>query len=710
MTQQQSLTAEKITGTVDHIRYRGENGWCVVGMEDGTVCVGTMPGVRQGADVEIIGEWTEHPDHGRQLEVDTFSQHTPTDVDGLAAWLKRVDGVGSVYADHLAQAAGGDDVDPDDFFDADGVPEDVCEKAAEAWAQDSAKRDALIALQGMGLTSKQADRAWKRWGQGAPQRVESNPYCLTQLSQIGFERADGIARGAPHRIGFDDAKRLRAGCMYTLKEARQGSGHVGMPLEDLRAESADTLGVPAHKMKEPIKWMLDDGQLVRRHGLIYRATDDADEGKLADGLRVIDANALAIAPDADAPDTLTDEQAAAFRATLHDGGVVTLTGGPGTGKTYTLNAIVEAAQASMHKVRLAAPTGRAAKRMEEVTGQEAKTIHRLLGFSPDSQGFQCDPNEFQGLIIVDETSMLDTWLACQLIRCVNPSATLLFVGDPDQLPSVGPGYVLHDVIESDVGASVELTEIHRQAQGSGIVKCAYQVNAGDTPDLDRQYDDFNAMRVRGGAQAREAVSVCVDRLTDDEYGYSLTEDIQVLAPSYDGEAGVNALNEILQRKAHNGRPDGRELGGTIFAAGDRVMHLKNNYDLGVMNGDVGTVAEVAPQGEDLTPHGERETAIAVDYPAEGRVYYTAYVAASELTLAYACSIHKSQGSEYPVAITVLTFHYLLCERTLLYTAITRAADRGILIAEPKALHRAVENNSPVDRYRNLKTRLNKETT
>jgi len=723
---QQSLTAETIEGTVDTIIYQGNDGWTVAALEDGTSIVGTMPGVRVGADVEVTGEWKTHDKYGRQLDVDSFHAKQPTDVDGLAAWLERVDGVGATYARRLADAAGGGDVEPDDFRDVDGVPERVQQAAAEAWETDKTRRDALVALQSLGLTSKQADKAYERWGGNAAGKVESDPYCLTLLPQIGFQTADAIARQPPLQVDKDAPVRLKAGCAYALKKARQDNGHVGLPADTLCTHAAELLGVSAPQVRNPIDWMIDDGRLAEHRGLVYRNGDLGDEQSVASEIRQIDRCGLAVAPDAEPPDTLTDQQKQAFTAALHDGGVVTLTGGPGTGKTYTLDAIVDAVLQTDDDLYLAAPTGRAAKRITEVTGEHAQTVHRLLDFAPvetvgeDGEikpaGFRCDHNSLDGLVVVDEVSMLDTALAARLFERIAPTATVLLVGDPDQLPSVGPGYVLHDILESDVGTSCHLTEIHRQAQGSGIVETAYKVNAGDMPDLGRQFDDFNTMEVHGAEQAQKAADACISRLTDDDLGYTLHEDIQVLAPMYDGESGVDALNRLLQYRAHGSqKPDGRTCGGTLFAAGDRVMQTRNNYNLGTMNGDIGTVTEVAPEGEYLEPQmraDDTDVVLRVDYPSIPHpVGYTAYEAAGEVTLAYACTIHKAQGSEYPVVVVVLTTqHWIMCERTLLYTAITRASERGILIADPKALGRACEENSPVDRHRNLDSMLNGDDT
>jgi len=607
-----------------------------------------------------------------------------------------------VKANRIAQeVCASGDVTPDAIRDCTSVDPDLAERAADAWAEDDDKRDAMVALQGMGLTTSQAQKSYKAWESSAPRKVQENPYCLARLDQIGFATADGVARGMG--IDHDADIRLRAGAEYCCKEARQ-DGHVGLPRKALEAACADTLNVPREKSREPIDWMIKAGRLVEEHGLICRSADASDEQTVADELARLGRQDATMTENElvawlDAHDySLTDQQREAFVATLGDAGLVTLTGGPGTGKTYTLQAICDAWDEYGDQMHLASPTGRAAKRITEVTGYHAQTIHRLLAFRP-GQGFTADVDSIDGLVVIDETSMLDTMLAARLFEAIDPSATVLLVGDPDQLPSVGPGYVLQDILDGPAGHAAHLTKIHRQAEGSGIVKTAYQVNDGTPPSLTDQHDDFGVVEVTGSRQAAKAVDAVANRM--EEKGYDLTTDVQFLAPMYNGEAGVDAINSRLQKKVHAaGMSSARNLGGTNFVQGDRVMQTRNNYELGVTNGDVGRIRHVYPKTANV------DKALDVQVDGAGVVEYTAYEAASELNLAYACTIHKSQGSEYPVAVVVLTAsHWIMCERTLLYTALTRAAEFGVLIAELKALRRACENNSPVDRHRALTQRL-----
>ncbi|MFB6374079.1 MAG: AAA family ATPase [Bradymonadaceae bacterium] len=716
MTQQQTLTSETLEGTVHTIRYQGDDGWSVAQLDSGETLVGTMPGLRKGLEVQVRGEWGEHPDYGEQFQVDTFEQHTPTSEDGIASWLEaQVDGIGLVRARRIAQSLdveGEPTADEIRGCDAD-VRDELLERAASAWSDDVERRSALVTLQGLGLTSLQAKKAWKKWATRAPEIVESDPYRLVELTQIGFQTADGIARGMG--VGRDDDVRLRAGILYALNQATD-DGHVGLPKKELTAEAADALDVRDEAVYPHIGWILERDRLVAERGLLFEPTLARDERRVASRLQAIDAATDTNGHDEGArPDRyaalLTDEQRDAFEAAWSGGGVVTLTGGPGTGKTYTLKAIVEAWRTTDESVHLAAPTGRAAKRIEEAVGESASTIHRLLDFRPGT-GFTLEPKSLDGLVVIDETSMLDTHLAARLFERIADETTVLLVGDPDQLPSVGPGYVLQDILDSTIGQSAHLTKVHRQAEGSGIVEIAYHINDGRIPDLDREsYDDLGLVRVDGSAHAQAAVQATVDRL--EEKGFKLADDIQVLAPMYSSEAGVDALNETLQKMAHD--PDalasGEEHGSDRFVVGDRVMQTRNNYDLGVFNGDVGRIVEMG----DLSPTmGERmvyddenpSIAVRVEYPDGREVGYTGYLAAAELTLSYACTTHKAQGSEYPAAVVVLTAsHWIMCERTLLYTAITRAKDFGVLIAEPRALKRAVQHHSPVDRHRALHKRL-----
>jgi len=716
--QDTNRNTDTYTGTVTGVRYQGDDGWTVATLEDDQQSltdqtdipiVGDMPGVHRGARVTVEGTWTTHAKYGDQLQVHAVEIAQPKDPDGIAAWLdETVTGIGPAKGRAIAEAVcdTDGDIDADTIRAVECVRQELADRAADAWDRDNNRRVTMTRLQSMGLSAKQAKRAYKEWGGQAAQKVEANPYVLCDLRRIGFKRADQIA----DQMGIQnhDPQRLRAGLVYTLDQSRQ-DGHVGLPASTLRAEAAGILDVAKDKTAGPVDEMTTSGELVAQHGLVYRPTDADDEQTVADRLADIDAgegdpamssDEASAWLDASGFGTMTDEQRLAFTATMTGTGLVTLTGGPGTGKTYTLDAICQA-WPDDRPMHLASPTGRAAKRMTEVTGEAAETIHRLLDYRPEPYlGFHAELGSLEGLVIVDETSMLDTSLAARLFERVADTATVLLVGDPDQLPSVGPGYVLQDILDGPVGETCRLTKIHRQAQGSGIVQVAYQINDGRTPDLDHQHDDLGVVKAHSSEYAARAVDATADRLA--EKGFDLREDVQILAPMYASAAGVDKLNAMMQAKVHDGTPSAtRTLGGTDYAVGDRVMQTRNNYELGVMNGGVGVVLEVIAKDTDT------DTALIVD--VDGRdVHYTAYQVASELTLAYACTIHRAQGSEYPATIVVLTAsHWIMCERTLLYTAITRAEDFGVLIAEPRALERACQHHSPVDRHRALVDRLDK---
>ena len=353
MSRQQSITDEKLEGTVDHIKFgpTDDDGYAVAQLQSGTTIVGTMPGIRAGADVTVTGEWTEHSKYGSQFQVSSFTAEQPTDADGLASWLERVDDVGNVYAHDIVDGLEDlEDVTADDIRQVDTVPSRIAEAAADAWQREQERRDVLIALQGYGLTSTQADKAWEKWGQSAPATVEENPYRLTDLSQIGFKTADGLARDQ-FGIDHDATIRIKAGLEYTLKQSRQ-DGHVGLPAETLIAQSADRTGVRASKVRDPFEEMIAHGSLVAEYELVFRPRDANDEQRIATRIREIEASREAPLsfPEADQwidsyADTLTDEQRLAFRSVLAKGGVATLTGGPGTGKTYTLDAICQIGRA-----------------------------------------------------------------------------------------------------------------------------------------------------------------------------------------------------------------------------------------------------------------------------------------------------------------------------------------------------------------------------
>lgn len=739
------MTQREIKGDVTRIFYQGDRDFVIAQVTDTQgeriTIKGNIPGISRGSTVQITGTVEVHEKFGEQLNVTACSETQPTDALGMARFFERVDGVGKKYAQILAQhmITLGDDPTHIEIASCPDVPHSAAQAAADEWCNNRARNTQLARLQGLGLTPLQADRAIDQWSTSAVAKVEANPYILCELLRIGFKVADEIAK-ASFEIDHADPRRIKQGIIYTLKESCTTGGHTGLPRDTLVSESARVLGVHDRQVEKPLAWLLDDERLIQQHDLIFDPITAMDEDDVARrAVSIAGESPYQFELDACETNGLTDEQSEAVRYAMEEGGFLILTGGPGTGKTHTTRSIIQAWKKRNNAIEvdcdscgeqgclrcdksgytvkgvgrpvyLAAPTGRAAKRMEEMSGQPAQTIHRLLKCRPSGDGFtwRRQLREIDGLVIIDEVSMLDTHMAATLLERISDASTVVFVGDPDQLPSIGPGYLLHDLIESGACKSVKLTKIHRQKEGSGIIRCAYAVQSGDTPDL-RQMDDFKTIRVQSAEGAEKAVKACYERLG--EKGFTLPDgspvnifqDVQCLSPmKKKGRAGTSeSINDIVQASFFGNEPHVKVF-GTRFFAGDRVMQTANDYEKGVYNGDVGSVVEVTPgaTGEDV--------AALIEFEGSS-VEYTRSDLATSVSRAYCVTIHKSQGSEYPVVILVITgAHHYMLERTLLYTGITRASKMAILIYDTKGLKRAIQNNPPNARYRALNQRIQME--
>ncbi|MFO7741345.1 MAG: ATP-dependent RecD-like DNA helicase [Anaerolineae bacterium] len=729
--------SDQLEGSVERVTYYNEeSGYSVIrlnvkGRSDLVTVVGNLPEVQPGESLRLEGHWTTHPQYGRQFSAEWCKQILPATVEGIKAYLGSgmIKGVGPVTAKRIVQRFGVDtlrvlDEDPQQLRQAVGVGPKRAAAVAEAWEEQKRIREVMMFLQSHGVSTNLAVKIYKTYGDDALQVVQQDPYRLARdIWGVGFKTADKVAQdlGLPH----DAPSRVQAGVAYTLSQLAN-EGHVYVPEEELVSEAAPLLEVEADLIREAIR-ELDVDRVVERETLIYPSlnhtiTPQVREERavylapfyygevgvtnrlreLLDGpgtrlapFRSIDWEALLSQVTRDSAIELSSEQQRAVRTALSNK-VTVLTGGPGTGKTVTVRTVIAALEAMRRKYALCAPTGRAAKRLSDATDRPAKTVHRLLEYSPQ-HGFQ--RNEKHPLevdcLIVDEASMLDLLLTNRLLKAVDSSAHVLLVGDADQLPSVGAGDVLRDVIASDRVAVIRLSQIFRQAADSGIVVNAHRINRGEFPVLN-QFDDFYFFSTENPEAAAALLVDIVKRRVPGKFGLDPLDDVQVMAPMYRGECGVSNLNEKLQQALNPpaSRKLEKRLGGRVFRVGDKVMQVRNNYDKDVYNGDIGRVTRIDTVEQTLT--------VRID---ERPVIYD-WAELDELVHAFAISVHKSQGSEYTaVVMPVLTQHYLLLQRNLLYTAVTRARELVVLVGTRKAIWIAVKNNKVSERHSGLSIRL-----
>ncbi len=728
-----------LQGVVERLTFHNpENGYTVakVATRRGLVTVvGNMAGVHVGASVEMRGEWANHPKFGRQFKVQDYRTVLPATVAGIEKYLGSglIKGVGPVTAKRIVRHFGADalriiDEEPDRLKEVLGVGKKRVAMIKAAWEEQRQIKEVMIFLQSHGVSTGLAVKIYKHYGDAAIGVLQTNPYQLQRdIFGIGFKTADKIAMalGIPH----DSPERVAAGVQYVLSEDTN-EGNVFTPREDLVKKAAALLEVPPELVEEAIARLQTEQQVqiepvryeargeslqLRETQAVYLAPMYYSEVGVAHRLRQInDARLAAGVTRLPAFQRFDWEQAfrylrqqlgvdlapgqrqAVQTALTH--AVTVLTGGPGTGKTTTLRAVIRLLRAAGARFALAAPTGRAAKRMSEVTGAEAKTIHRLLEVSP-GEGFSFKRNAENPLdadmVIVDEASMLDVLLTNHLLKAIPPGAHLLLVGDVDQLPSVGAGNVLRDIIDSGEVAVVQLQTIFRQAAGSYIITNAHRINQGQMPLFPKDAQDFFLFPIEDVDAAADMVVDLVVRRIPSRFGIPSRE-IQVLTPMHRGPLGVAALNARLQQKLNPPAPQKPEKaqGGRTLRVGDRVMQIRNNYDLDVFNGDMGVIT-----GVDAIMH-----ALTVDF--DGRAVSYDWANLDELTHAWAISVHKSQGSEFrAVVMPVHTTHYIMLQRNLLYTGVTRAKELVVLVGTKRAVGIAVRNDKVAERHTALAERL-----
>jgi exodeoxyribonuclease V alpha subunit len=714
----ESQPQEVLAGLVERVTYHNaENGFCVLrakarGHRDVVTVVGHAATIAAGEWITASGEWVNDRTHGQQFKARFLRTSPPTSADGIEKYLSSgmIRGIGPAYAKKLLRAFGEKVFDvieatPDRLREVDGIGPVRAAGILAAWAEQKAVREIMVFLHSHGVGTARAVRIYKTYGPAAIQVMTENPYRLAgDIRGIGFKTADAIAM----KLGIEKAAmvRVRAGISYALTEAMD-EGHCGLPTEELIPLAEKLLEVSQELIRTALDLELQEGTVVAdRVGetpCVFLAGLYRAERTIAERLTRLANGKLPwpwIDPDKALPWVegriglaLAESQVAAIRLALMSK-VLVITGGPGVGKTTIVKAILRILAAKGTKLLLCAPTGRAAKRLTEATGFEAKTIHRLLEVDPKSGGFKRgDDNPLDcDLLIVDETSMVDVMLMQSLMKAVPDKAALLIVGDIDQLPSVGPGQVLADVISSGAVPVVRLTEVFRQAAQSQIIVNAHRINHGVMLDLRKPEaeSDFYFVETDDPETAVPRIIELVKTRIPRRFGLDPIRDVQVLCPMNRGGVGARSLNIELQAALNPAGERKVERFGWTFAPGDKVMQIENDYDKEVYNGDIGFVVDVEPEEGELTAS------------FDGRSVTYGIGELDALVPAYAASIHKSQGSEYPaVVIPVMTQHYAMLQRNLLYTGVTRGKQLVVLVGQKKAIAIAVRHVSGRRRWSKL---------
>ncbi|MBQ6315955.1 MAG: ATP-dependent RecD-like DNA helicase [Oscillospiraceae bacterium] len=712
---------DRLRCVVERVTYQNEtNGYSVIkcrakGYADLITVVGSMPEVHVGSVLTLSGEWTVNPKFGRQFTVSGFEETLPATVYGIEKYLGSglVKGIGPKFAARIVRAFGADTLnvieeDPDALLRVPGIGKLRVERIKKSWDEQKEIKNIMLFLQGHDVSTTHATKIYKTYGSDSIRVVKENPYRLADdIWGIGFRTADTIAE----KLGVEKetAVRLRSGLLYTLNRLSD-EGHCYARRDQLLKTGAELLAVEESVLpavldemvrQDDVKTEMIDGEdSAPGETAVYLPPFWFAETGTAKRLKQIFSSPPSVKVK---PQGLEERirrvtglnydpaQMDAIRCAAGSK-ILILTGGPGTGKTTTTLGILTAFRQAGAKILLAAPTGRAAKRLSETTGMEARTIHRLLEFKPPEGCQKNEQNPLEGdVLILDECSMIDIMLMYSLLKAVPDSMTLIFVGDVDQLPSVGAGNVLRDLIDAGVFPVVRLTKIFRQAAASRIITNAHRINRGRMPDLSngKQSDFFFLEEEDPETAAQEIVTLVKERLPR-AYG---TRDIQVLTPMQRGAVGAANLNQVLQA-ALNADAAGLRRGGTDYRLHDKVMQIRNNYDKEVFNGDIGTVCRMNTEDRELT----------VSF--DGREVLYDVTELDELVLAYAATVHKSQGSEYPIVVMpVLMTHYVMLQRNLVYTGVTRAKKLMVMIGSTKALALAVRNVTVTRRNTMLKERL-----
>lgn len=719
-----------LNGRIEKITYTSrETGYTVAkvmvqGRKDSVTVVGKLISPVPGETLTMKGEWTRHPKFGEQFKISEFSSAAPESPAGIEKYLGSglVKGIGPIMAERIVRKFG---IKTLDIIEKDtgklslveGIGEKRISMIRKAWDEQKEIRNLMLFLHAYGLGAGHAVKIFKRYGNRAASIMKENPYRLAvDISGIGFITADRIGE----KLGFskNSEERVESGIIYLLFTLSE-EGHIYYPLPALIESGAEMLGVEREDVKKGIDAAAASGKIVIEE--FERDAGAPEEGKgvflakyhycetgiskllkhIVDSpksFRNVDSDKAIKWAQNQLSIVLAEKQAKAVRRSLDEKTLV-ITGGPGTGKTTIINVIIKIFKRLGVKILLAAPTGRAAKRMSEATGYGAKTIHRMLEYNPEKGGFQRDENNPLecNLLVVDEASMIDTFLMFSMLKAVPPDAVLILVGDVNQLPSVGPGNVLSDVIGSGLIPVVVLTEIFRQAKESLIVINAHRINGGEMPlwKSDENGGDFYFIEQDNPERIVEIIRVLVTERIPKRFGLDSIDDIQVMTPMHRGFLGSSSLNAVLQEALNPGEAQ-LVRGEKKYKTGDKVMQIRNNYEKDVFNGDIGRIKSIDSEDQKMI----------VSF--DGRHIEYDFHELDDIILSYAVSVHKSQGSEYPaVVMPVHTQHYMLLQRNLIYTALTRGRRIAVMVGTKKALAIAINNNRTQKRYTYLQSRLKK---
>lgn len=707
---------QTLEGVLDRLVFTGETSDFVVarltvrGRSDPVTVVGNLPEPHPGENLVLKGQWEFDKKFGEQFRFQEAQASAPSTVRGIEKYLSSnlIKGIGPQMAARITAVFGERTLDvieerPEDLLKVPGIGRVRAQKISEAFREQKNIREVMLFLQTHGVSPTYALKIFKKYGKAAVEVVTRNPYCLaTDIRGIGFRSADRIAGS----LGIDMRSPLRAaaGILHVLDEM-QTEGHVYFPLQKLLDKARDLLGIDVRILEVALKALSQSRQVTLEDDRVYPSVMADRENSVAERIRDLIAAPRLLPPikvdaavtwvEGRTGITLSSAQKRAIADALEHK-VLIITGGPGTGKTTLLQSLIGILEAKRLRVALAAPTGRAAKRLSEATGREAKTLHRLLEYAPGGAGFQRgvgNPLDAD-IVVVDEVSMVDISLMHYLLCAVPSQATLLLVGDADQLPSVGPGNVLADLIDSGKIHVVRLETVFRQARTSLIVTNAHLVNQGNMPINQISGDgltDFYLIERDDPDDALRILKEMVVRRIPDRFGLSPLDDVQILSPMHKGTLGTENLNRELRGMLN---PSGLPLRGDRFRVGDRVMQARNNYDKEVFNGDVGKIVSFDSEWAEAV----------VEFEGRAVTYHASEM--DEMILAYAVTVHKAQGSEYPaVIIPVTTQHYVLLRRNLLYTAMTRGKRLVIIVGSPRALKMAVENRIVEPRYTGLAEKI-----
>ena len=722
----------ELSGQIERITFTNEeSGFTIArvkvdGRHESVTVVGTLMAPMPGEILDMRGEWSNHPRFGRQFKVSEYKTRVPATVYGIRKYLGSgmIKGLGPVMAGRIVDRFGKKTLDIIDnqiqrLSEVAGIGEKRIAMITKAWAAQSEIRDVMLFLQSHGVSSGYAAKIFKQYGNQSIAVVKQNPFRLaTEIFGIGFLTADQIAG----KLGFENDSKLRveAGILYVLNQLSD-EGHVYFPYQALILKSCEILGVDREPVIQALGNLAVDQKIViedingtidtfkENHKAVYLARFHLCETGIArrlkglvrgtKSIRDIDTDKAIDWVQRQLSITLAENQVRAV-GWASENKVMVITGGPGTGKTTLINAVLKIFSRLKAAIMLAAPTGRAAKRMSEATGFEARTIHRMLEYSFQKGGFQrtaekpldCD------VLVVDEASMIDTLLMYHLLNAVPPFATLILVGDVNQLPSVGAGNVLADIIASSAVPVVTLDKIFRQAQASQIIVNAHRINQGRVPVVSTSQatdpgNDFYFIEQEDPEKVLgNILELCKNRIPQ-RFGFDPVDDVQVLTPMHRGSVGAGNLNQQLQAALNPGE-GGVTRGERTYRVNDKVMQIRNNYDKDVFNGDIGRVTDINRE--------DREVTVTID----GREVAYEFADLDEIVPAYAVSVHKSQGSEYPVVIIpIVTQHYILLQRNLIYTAVTRGKNLVVIVGSRKAMAIGVNNNKTRQRYTRLRHRL-----